>query len=116
VDGGSASAGYAPHADSRHCGAVVLVNPRDSAPTGNRDQGTSFVGIPMESEQKNSYLFYFIITLILLGFIASLALPLKAQEHRLSDAGPSATGDNVTDNLPVPATATATSDRSVTAH
>jgi hypothetical protein len=41
----------------------------------------------MESEHKNSYLFYFIITLILLGFIASLALPLKAQEHRLSDAG-----------------------------
>jgi hypothetical protein len=35
------------------------------------------VGIPMESEQKNSYPFYFIITLILLGFIASL-LPLKA--------------------------------------
>ena len=32
----------------------------------------------MESEQKNSYLFYLIITLILLGFIASLALPLKA--------------------------------------
>ena len=106
---GSASAGYAPHAESRHCGAVGLVNPRDSAPTGNRDQGTSFVGIPMESEHKNSYLFYFIVTLILLGFIASLALPLKAQ-------GPFATRDTVTDNLSLPATATATSDRSATAH
>jgi len=39
----------------------------------------------MESEQKNSYLFYLIITLILLGFIASLALPLKDHDHRLSD-------------------------------
>jgi hypothetical protein len=67
--------------------AVALVYPRDSAPNGNRDQGTSFVGIPMESEQKNSYLFYLIITVIVLGFIASLALPLKAEEHHLSDAG-----------------------------
>jgi hypothetical protein len=66
---------------------IALVNPRDSAPNGNRDQGTSFVGIPMESEQKNAYLFYFIITLILLGFIASLALPLKAQEHRAVSIG-----------------------------
>jgi hypothetical protein len=52
----------------------------------------------MESEQKNSYLFYLIITLILLGFIASLALPLKAQEHRLSDAGLLTARDTVTDN------------------
>jgi hypothetical protein len=52
----------------------------------------------MESEQKNSYLFYFIITLILLGFIASL-LPLKAQEYRLSDAGLFMARDTVTDNL-----------------
>jgi hypothetical protein len=70
----------------------------------------------MESEQKNSYLFYFIITLILLGFIASLALPLKAQEHRLSDAGLSTARDTVTDNLPLPATPTGTADRSATAH
>jgi hypothetical protein len=70
----------------------------------------------MESEQKNSYPFYFIITLILLGFIASLAFPLKAQEHRLSDAGQFAPRDTVTDNLPFLATATGTSDRSATAH
>lgn len=76
-----------PHAESRHCGAVALVNQGDSAPNANRDQGTSFVGIPMESEQKNSYLFYLIITDIVLGFIASLALPLKAEQHHLSDAG-----------------------------
>jgi hypothetical protein len=51
----------------------------------------------MESEQKNSYLFYFIITLILLGFIASL-LPLRAKEYRLSDAGLFMARDTVTDN------------------
>jgi hypothetical protein len=73
------------------------------------------VGIPVESDQKNSYLFYFIITLILLGFIASL-LPLKAQEYRLSDSGPFTARETVTDNLPLPATATGTSDRSATAH
>jgi hypothetical protein len=70
----------------------------------------------MESEQKNPYLFYFIITLILLGFIASLALPLKAQEHRLSDAGLFTARDTVTDNLPLPATATGTADGLATAH
>jgi hypothetical protein len=69
----------------------------------------------MESEQKNSYLFYFIITLILLGFIASL-LPLKAKEYRLSDAGLFMARDTVTDNLPLPATAAATADRSATAY
>jgi hypothetical protein len=69
----------------------------------------------MESEQKNSYLFYFIITLILLGFIASL-LPLKAKEYRLSDAGLFMARDTVTDNLPLPASATVTADRSATAH
>jgi len=68
----------------------------------------------MESEQKNPYLFYFIITLILLGFIASLALPLKAQEHRLSDAGLFTARDTVTDNLPLPATTTGTADRLAT--
>jgi hypothetical protein len=40
----------------------------------------------MENEEKNPYLFYFIIALIVLGFIASLALPLNAQEHKLRDA------------------------------
>jgi hypothetical protein len=69
----------------------------------------------MESEPKNSYLFYFIITLILLGFIASLALPLKAQEHRLSNAGLFTARDTVTDK-PLPATATGTADRLATAH
>jgi hypothetical protein len=68
----------------------------------------------MESEHKNSYLFYFIITLIVLGFIASLALPLKAQEHRLRDAGLFTPRDTITDNLPLPATATGTADRSAT--
>ena len=39
----------------------------------------------MESEEKNSRLFYLIIALIVLGFIASLAFPIKAQEHKLTD-------------------------------
>ena len=36
---------------------------------------------PMESGENNSHLFY----LIVLGFIASLAFPIKAQEHKLTD-------------------------------
>jgi hypothetical protein len=40
---------------------------------------------PMESEEKNSRLFYLIIALIVLGFIASLAFPISAQEHKPSD-------------------------------
>ena len=40
---------------------------------------------PMESEEKNSRLFYLIIALIVLGFIASLAFPINAQEHKPSD-------------------------------
>jgi hypothetical protein len=44
--------------------------------------------IPMESEEKNSHLFYIVIALIVLGFIASLAFPLKAQERNLSDPDP----------------------------
>jgi hypothetical protein len=79
-------------------------------------EGPLLWGFPMESDQKNPYLFYFIITLILLGFIASLALPLKAQEHRLSDAGLFTARDTVTDNLPLSATATGTADRLATAH
>ena len=39
----------------------------------------------MESEEKNSRLFYLIIALIVLGFIASLAFPIKAQEHKPTD-------------------------------
>ena len=39
----------------------------------------------MESEEKNSHLFYLIIALIVLGFIASLAFPINAQEHRPND-------------------------------
>jgi hypothetical protein len=40
---------------------------------------------PMESEEKNSRLFYLIIALIVLGFIVSLALPINAQEHKPND-------------------------------
>jgi len=40
-----------------------------------------------ENEEKNSRLFYVIIALIVLGFIASLAFPINAQEHKLGDAG-----------------------------
>ena len=39
----------------------------------------------MESEEKNSRLFCLIIALIVLGFIASLAFPINAQEHKPSD-------------------------------
>jgi hypothetical protein len=45
--------------------------------------------IPMESGKKNSHFFYIIIALIVLGFIASLAFPLKAQERKLSAPDPS---------------------------
>jgi hypothetical protein len=51
----------------------------------------------MENEEKNPYLFYFIIALIVLGFIASLAFPLNAQEHKLRDA--SDAGDFPAPNL-----------------
>jgi hypothetical protein len=40
----------------------------------------------MESEEKNSQLFYLIIALIILGFLASLAFPVNAQEHKLRNA------------------------------
>jgi hypothetical protein len=40
----------------------------------------------VENEEKNSRLFYLIIALIVLGFIASLAFPINAQEHKLGDA------------------------------
>ena len=40
----------------------------------------------MESEEKNSRLFYLIIALIVLGFIASLAFPINAQEHKPNEA------------------------------
>ena len=39
----------------------------------------------MESEEKNSRLFYLILALIVLGFIASLAFPINAQEHKPTD-------------------------------
>jgi hypothetical protein len=42
--------------------------------------------IPMESEEKNSHLFHLIIALIILGFIASLAFPINAHEHKLRNA------------------------------
>jgi hypothetical protein len=42
---------------------------------------------PMESEGKNSHLFYLIIALIVLGFVASLAFPLKPP--KLSSSKPS---------------------------
>jgi hypothetical protein len=41
---------------------------------------------PMESKENNSRLFYLTIALIVLGFIASLAFPINAQERRLRDA------------------------------
>jgi hypothetical protein len=40
---------------------------------------------PMESKERSSHLFYLIIALIFLGFIASLAFPINAQEHKLSE-------------------------------
>jgi hypothetical protein len=40
---------------------------------------------PMESKEKSSHLFYLIIVLIVLGFITSLAFPINAHEHKLSD-------------------------------
>jgi hypothetical protein len=39
----------------------------------------------MESKEKSSHLFYLIIALIVLGFIASLAFPISAHEHKLTD-------------------------------
>ena len=41
----------------------------------------------MESGAKNAHLFYLVIALIVLGFVASLAFPLKA--HKLSSSKPS---------------------------
>ena len=38
----------------------------------------------MKNEEKNSNLFYLIIALIILGFIASLAFPLSAKDHNWS--------------------------------
>jgi hypothetical protein len=40
---------------------------------------------PMESKEKSSHLFYIIIALIGLGFITSLAFPINAQQHKVSD-------------------------------
>jgi len=40
----------------------------------------------MESEEKSARLFYLIIAVIILGFIASLAFPINAQEHKLRGA------------------------------
>jgi hypothetical protein len=45
------------------------------------------VEIPVESEEKNSHLFYAMIVIIVLGFVASLAFPLKAP--KLSSSKPS---------------------------
>ena len=40
----------------------------------------------MKNEEKNSHLFYLIIALIILGFIASLAFPLSAKDHNRSSS------------------------------
>jgi hypothetical protein len=40
---------------------------------------------PMESKKRGSHLFYLIIALIFLGFIASLAFPINAQEQKPTD-------------------------------
>jgi hypothetical protein len=71
----------------------------DGAPICRRESGKVFhLENPMESEEKNSHLFYLIIALIVLGFIVSLALPINAQEHKLRNASHFA-GDFVpTDN------------------
>jgi len=50
---------------------------------------------PMESQEKSSQLFYLIIAVIILGFMASLAFPISAQEHKLSDASHFNAGDFV---------------------
>ena len=39
----------------------------------------------MKSEEKNSRLFFLIVALIVLGFIASLAFPINTQKHKLTD-------------------------------
>lgn len=40
----------------------------------------------MESEEKkNSHLFFLILALIVLGFIASLAFPINTPKHKLTD-------------------------------
>jgi hypothetical protein len=43
--------------------------------------------IPMESKDESPRLFYLIVDLIVLGFIASLTFPLDAQVHKLTAAG-----------------------------
>ena len=64
----------------------------------------------MESDEKNSHLFYLIIALIVLGFIASLAFPINAQEHKLRDASHFNAGGFVpaTDNPPLTPAGTST--------
>jgi hypothetical protein len=49
----------------------------------------------VEIPEKSSRLFYFIIALIVLGFMASLAFPISAQEHILRDASHFNAGDFV---------------------
>lgn len=56
-----------------------------SVPRGSTFHVTQDMESPMESEEKNSYLFYLIVALIVLGFIASLAFPINAQENKLRD-------------------------------
>ena len=49
----------------------------------------------MESQEKSSQLFYLIIAVIILGFMASLAFPISAREHKLSDGSHFNVGDFV---------------------
>jgi hypothetical protein len=56
--------------------------------------------IPMENKEKNSHLFYLIIALIVLGFIASLAFPLDAQVHKMRAASHFNSGDFIPARFP----------------
>ena len=49
----------------------------------------------MESQEKSSQLFYLIIAVIILGFMASLAFPISAREHKMSDGSHFNVGDFV---------------------
>jgi hypothetical protein len=70
-----------------HCGAPALANSSDSVLDRIRDQESpSARRFPMKNEEKNSNLFYLIIALIILGFIASLAFPLSAKDHNRSSS------------------------------
>ena len=57
----------------------------DGAPFATAIREALSYGESDESDEKSSHLFYLIIALIVLGFIASFAFPIKAQEHKPTD-------------------------------